>query len=95
MSVPLPPNNFTVRTTVRDAYDTCLMFEHRASDLGRQPSPRVCARLLGYMLLYAPVEAGREYIAREIVACADDRGLIELADYYDRLIRLCECLSKL
>jgi hypothetical protein len=75
MTVPLPPNNFPLGTTVHEAYDACLIFERCASDSGRRPSPRVCARLLGYMLLYVPLQSGREYLGGEIVACANDDDL--------------------
>jgi hypothetical protein len=68
MPVSLPNiNPFRIDTTPSNAYDVCLMFEVRAleqaSDTGgHKPSELVFARLLGYMLIHAPVDSGRDYI---------------------------------
>lgn len=95
MPAPLPPNPFPVGTTVRKAYDKCLGFECSALDSGRRPSPLVCARLLGYMLIHAPVQTGKEHLSREIVACINDEDLRNLGEFYDQhFVRLCEWLLK-
>jgi hypothetical protein len=96
MPVALPCNPFLVGTTPHKAYDICLRFERRVLSL-RQPSPQlVCARILGYMLIHAPVVTGRDYLAQEIIDCADDDTLGKLGKFYDNnLIRLCEYLLRL
>jgi hypothetical protein len=96
MPVALPRNLFLAGTTPHKAYDICLGFERRASNL-RQPLPQlVCARILGYMLIHTPVVTGRDYLAQEIVDCADDDALWKLGQFYDNhFIRPCEYLLRL
>jgi hypothetical protein len=95
MPVALPCNPFLAGTTPHKAYDICLRFERRVLSL-RQPSPQlVCARILGYMLIHAPVATGRDYLAQEIVDCTNDETLGKLGKFYDNhLIRLCEYLLR-
>jgi hypothetical protein len=91
----LPINPFQIDSIPSNAYDVCLMFEVRAleqaSDIGgHKPSELVCARLLGYMLIHAPVDTGRDYLAKEIISCTDDDGLKRLGKFYfDHFIRFC------
>jgi hypothetical protein len=94
MPVSLPINPFQIDSTPSNAYDVCLMIEGRASGAsdtrGHKPSELVCARLLGYMLIHAPIDTGRDYLAKEILSCTDDDGLERLAKFYfNHLIRLC------
>jgi hypothetical protein len=45
---------------------------------------------LGGMLTYAPVDTGRDYLAKEIISSTDDDGLKRLGKFYfDHFIRLC------
>ncbi|KAJ7254700.1 hypothetical protein B0H12DRAFT_1233352 [Mycena haematopus] len=84
---PLPPNPFPATTEHASAYGSCLTLESRDNwgvlidDL--QPgsshsvmfdtmSPVVAARVLGYTLIHAPTEKGRDSIARDIESCHDD-----------------------
>jgi hypothetical protein len=96
MPVALPHKPFLAGTTPHKAYDICFGFERRASNL-RQPLPQlVCARILGYMLIHSPVVAGRNYLAQEIVDCANDDALGKLGQFYDiHFIHLCEYLLRL
>ncbi|KAJ8597922.1 hypothetical protein M405DRAFT_779057 [Rhizopogon salebrosus TDB-379] len=94
MPVSLPINPFQVDSTPSNAYDVCLVFESRASEAsdtgGHKPSELVCARLLGYMLIHAPVDTGRDHLAKEILSCTGDDGLKQLGKFYfDHFIRLC------
>jgi hypothetical protein len=94
MPVNLPINPFQIDSTPSNAYDVCLMIEGRASEAsdtrGHKPSELVCARLLGYMLIHAPVDTGRDYLAKVILSCTDDDGLKRLGKFYfDHFIRLC------
>ncbi|KAJ8597921.1 hypothetical protein M405DRAFT_779056 [Rhizopogon salebrosus TDB-379] len=94
MPVSLPINPFQIDSTPSNAYDVCLVFESRASEAsdtrGHKPSELVCARLLGYMLIHAPVDTGRDYLAKAILSCTDDDdGLKRLGKFYfDHFIRL-------
>ncbi|KAI0354001.1 hypothetical protein OH77DRAFT_571295 [Trametes cingulata] len=45
-------------------------------------SPIVAARVLGYALLYAPHDAGRDALVRDILACDGDLDLGVLAHLY-------------
>ena len=95
MPTHLPSNPFPVDTTEQKAYDVCLAFERCASDSGPSPSALVCARILGYMLIHAPVQTGRYYIAGKVVECANDTALRKLGEfYYDHFVCLCEYSSK-
>ena len=91
MPVPLPKNPFPVDTNPCKAYAICLKFERRASNSGQNsPSPLVCARVLGYMLIHAPVETGRDHMAGAILECANDDALRMLGEfYYVHIISLC------
>ncbi|KAJ8588954.1 hypothetical protein M405DRAFT_792280 [Rhizopogon salebrosus TDB-379] len=94
MPVSLPINPFQIDSTPSNAYDVCLVIEGRASEAsdtrGHKPSELVCARLLGYMLIHAPVDTGRDYLAKAILSCTDDDdGLKRLGKFYfDHFIRL-------
>ncbi|KAJ7576913.1 hypothetical protein C8J56DRAFT_375615 [Mycena floridula] len=53
------------------AYASCLSYEHAASDiasLGRWTDV-IAARLLGYLIIHAPIATGRDNICREINDC--------------------------
>lgn len=85
VSYPLPPNPYPETTVWYTAYDICRQFElstieqtiplHGLSEL-------VCARFLGYMVIEAPNDAGREDISKEILSATGDVGLVDLAKLY-------------
>ncbi|KAG1827694.1 hypothetical protein EV424DRAFT_1598328 [Suillus variegatus] len=92
-SVPLPsnlPNTIPSDSEFNAAYDRCAALQARAPilqlDPPRSPSTLICARILGYMLIYAP---GRHNIAKDISKCVDDNELLHLAQLtYDYFIYL-------
>ncbi|KAJ7196767.1 hypothetical protein GGX14DRAFT_375800 [Mycena pura] len=55
--------------------------------------PEVAGRTLGYALIFAPSDAGRDCVAREVNACNGDiERLAALAHLYIfGLVRVCEC----
>ena len=87
----LPANEFD-RETASDqfnAYARCKSLEERAHSIKKDGLPPfVCARILGYLLTFAPNEEGCVTFAREVNDCRDDSALIALADEYS--IRTCE-----
>ncbi|KAJ3501682.1 hypothetical protein NLJ89_g9227 [Agrocybe chaxingu] len=98
MATPLPPNPFSNLTISHEAFSKCLDLERRreqAQQDGRL-SALICARLLGYLLLEAPVETGRDKIALKIMQCVDDASLQVLREMYkDHLIRCCQHQSEM
>jgi len=72
----------------------CISFEKRVARPTYQPpapAPLVCARLLGYMMVHAPIASGRENIANEILACINDTALANLAKFYiNHFLRCCK-----
>ena len=51
------------------------------------------ARILGYILIHAPVETRRDHMAGEILECANDDELSKLGEFYDvHFINLCGLL---
>jgi hypothetical protein len=93
--VPLPPFPATLisHPTVNYAYNRCLTLEAQADMHQSKPPSLVCARLLGYMLIHAPNDAGRRNVAKDIGSCIDDAKLLELAQlYFCHFVRLCEYL---
>ncbi|KAF5350969.1 hypothetical protein D9756_008340 [Leucocoprinus leucothites] len=82
---PLPPNPYPTTTVWYNAYDICRQFERRTTQPAAPPSGLFeleCARFLGYMVMEAPNDAGRENISKEIMSAADDAGLADLAKLY-------------
>ncbi|KEP48975.1 HNH endonuclease [Rhizoctonia solani 123E] len=75
MPTPLPPlaNLFQGEEAVRTAYARILPLEN---------SNLMLIRILGWMLIHAPHEAGRAYVARCINQCQDDPQIIEEARYH-------------
>ena len=96
MSTPLPrPNPFDVTNQFAShcAYINCLGLEDRHAAVTKSGNLTVliCARFLGYMLVEAPSDAGRDNIASEIIRCANDEALQTLAELYkNHFIRCCE-----
>ena len=81
----------------RDAYNMCLDFESR-STLQNDPtstfSPLVLSRFLGYMILEAPTDNGRTNFSNEVIACANDGSLKDIAMFYIiHFLWCCECQS--
>jgi hypothetical protein len=62
----------------------CLDLETHHSTVKKVGKPMVliCARFLGYMLIEAPVDAGREGFASEVARCIDDEALQAQAELY-------------
>lgn len=90
---PLPANEFDSKTSQFSAYARCESLEERAHNLKRDGlPPLVCARILGYMLLHAPTDEGRDKVVTEIMSYAGDSDLMDLAQSYsNNFIRCCEC----
>lgn len=92
---PLKPNpyNLTTQFVLCSAYSKCLNLEPRheqVQNIVRLPV-LVCARFLGYMLLEAPTDGGREDFAWEIGRCSGDDAMQEQAQLYsDHLLRICK-----
>lgn len=88
----LPPNTFPAGTQKFTAYARCMQLEERASELQSDgPSPLVCARVLGYMLKYAPTQHGLVNTAAAINDCPGHSELTRLAEFYfNTFIRCCE-----
>ena len=58
----------------------------------RGPSVLVCARLLGYMIMHAPIHEGRDNISNEISSCHNFQEMVIAAcKYIDHFVRCCEC----
>ncbi|KAH6892759.1 hypothetical protein BKA70DRAFT_1162059 [Coprinopsis sp. MPI-PUGE-AT-0042] len=77
----LPTNPYTDNETWRDAYNACLTLEQRADPA--RPVEIIHARLLGYLLIYAFDDEGRDVTSIDILRCAGEKGeLNELARRY-------------
>ncbi|KAG5653993.1 hypothetical protein H0H81_008575 [Sphagnurus paluster] len=95
---PLPPapSSFLPSTVLYNAYERCLNYEAETVETTStqnpdQLRPLIAARILGYLLLHAPMEEGRIFLSEEIMACLDARAMFDLARVYnDNLIRICE-----
>lgn len=85
---PLPANPYHRHTNPgwHDAYNVCLEFQ-----TGQQQQ-RVKVRVLGYLIIEAPVAEGRDYVCNEILSCERDlQKLLVIAEKYTFLfLRLCE-----
>lgn len=93
MAQALPPNQYPPGPW-HDAYKRCLDFETHAPDF---PPPRsgptrlVSARLLGYMMLEAPGDKGRDTMSREIISATSDAAIDSLAKHFlYHFVRCCE-----
>ncbi|KAF8895162.1 hypothetical protein BD779DRAFT_1668499 [Infundibulicybe gibba] len=93
MPTPLPrlnPFESTHLPLSHRAYHRCLDLEdrHTSVKMSGKLTVLICARFLGFMLVEAPVDAGREDFASEVVRCTDDEALQALANLYkNHLIR--------
>ena len=84
-SQPLPANPFVACSPEFNAYTHCLSWEVHAPDTDVQEDkipPLLGARLLGYMLLYAPTHSGCLNTANQINDCTDEVELLQLAEHY-------------
>ncbi|KAF8167096.1 hypothetical protein B0H34DRAFT_812323 [Crassisporium funariophilum] len=94
MPEPLPrpnPYDLTSHLVLHSAYNKCLDLETRYEQVKKSflLQVLVCARFLGYMLLRAPTDGGREDFAWEIWRCSGDETMQELAQLYsDHLLRI-------
>ncbi|KAK0451323.1 uncharacterized protein EV420DRAFT_1560326 [Desarmillaria tabescens] len=91
---PLPANPF-LQAGFYAAFNLCLSLESR-SHLVSLPDPRhppviLCARILGYALIEAPTNVGRDHMAKSINDGSTDDTLLALGKYYaQRLLRIFE-----
>lgn len=92
--LPLPnPYDSTTNSILHPAYNRCLDLEARNEQVKETVSlgVLVCARFLGYMLLHAPTDGGREDFGWEIYRCSNDDAMQQLAQIYsDHLLRICK-----
>ena len=82
---------FALDNASLDAYDVCIELEDKASDEEELRN----ARLLGYLILYAPSSAARYEIVKTIHSCSGEKeDLQELSTLYmDFFVRRqCLCL---
>ncbi|KIM43725.1 hypothetical protein M413DRAFT_387497 [Hebeloma cylindrosporum] len=90
MNQPLPPNPYSAVTNLEwhNAYSCCLDFQNETTSVAQITR----ARVLGYLIIEAPIQEGRTYVCDEILRCnGNSDKLWELADLYiTHLIRLCE-----
>jgi len=93
---PLPrPNPFstTEQGPSHTAYQMCLHLEDRQAIVRQSEETRlsvlVCARFLGYMLVEAITETGRQNVAAEIISSVDDDQLQNLAETHKNYFILC------
>ena len=102
---PLPRNEFSPGDLCT-AYDRCLWLETLPTwNTDDEPEveytlrlpPSVAGRVLGYGLLYAPNDTGRDSLVRDILSCGEDTELFAgLADLYVYgLIHACASLRHL
>ena len=108
-SLPLPENTCVIGEH-RPAYDICLWLqdcdcwdettaknESDSEYIMWNVPPPTAARVLGYGLLYATNERGREALARDVLSCGRDQellaGLTHL--YVHGLIGVCAWLYSL
>ncbi|KAJ8584280.1 hypothetical protein M405DRAFT_747326 [Rhizopogon salebrosus TDB-379] len=83
MPTPLSPNTYP-EGLWREGYKICLEFESKAISTplpSSDPSCLVCARFLGYMILEAPTDHGRDNISRQIIDCVDEDEQVELMKF--------------
>jgi hypothetical protein len=83
--VPLPANPYKGDQIVwREAYKVCLALElraHHSPITTPQYSLLIYERLLGYMIVEAPIPLGRTFIATKINSCSSDESLLQLAEF--------------
>jgi hypothetical protein len=92
---PVSQTSFQPSSEPHNAYIRCLKFEESTGKATSQDQTRfsevVGARLLGYLLIYAP---SPDSLAREITSAEDDAALYDLAKLYlNRFIGCCESPS--
>lgn len=74
---PLPPNPYSgvINPEWHNAYSCCLDAENGTS------VQIIKARVLGYLIIEAPIQEGRIYVCHEILrCCGDSEKLRNLAD---------------
>ncbi|KAF8575615.1 hypothetical protein K439DRAFT_1369508 [Ramaria rubella] len=93
---PLPVNPYAAGSQTHQAYKICLALQENAANSPTPcqwksgPSSLICSRLLGYMIIYAPTEAGRMNITKELNSCIKGAAqLYQLAKFFiDRYLRV-------
>jgi hypothetical protein len=84
---PLPcPSKVTIRNAnALSAYERCYNFQENSE------ASRESARILGYMILYAPSPNAEHEIVKQIHSCQNNVALKDLALYYrDNFIKPCK-----
>ncbi|KAF5313466.1 hypothetical protein D9611_008612 [Ephemerocybe angulata] len=87
---PLPPNPYRVTDQVdlHGAYNECLNHEREAMNSEGGDKEVINARCLGYLLLEAPCEEGRDSVAAQIIGCEGYQGRSNLAvGYIEHMFR--------
>ncbi|KAH6916041.1 hypothetical protein BKA70DRAFT_1254582 [Coprinopsis sp. MPI-PUGE-AT-0042] len=78
-ATPLPPNPYDENTQSHSAYEACLTLQ----EVSRTKEEIMHSRVLGYLLIHAPVEEGRGHVANEILMCGgNQRFLYDVAMLY-------------
>lgn len=94
----LPENPYPPGSNAHQAYINCLALERIAPGVVVNPSdnlpPLVRARFLGFMILCAPTEQGRENFCRDVTFCSGSNDMMQMALDYCRCF-LRACLSSL
>jgi hypothetical protein len=86
--LPLNPYDANAQASWYHAYSICLQIEGSSTNA----DTTVNARLLGYLILEAPVDEGRHYLCAEILECSnDDAAFHKLATMYrNHFLRFCK-----
>ena len=91
-----PPSHFSPEQCI--AYDRCKRYElsqapgiQTSPDNSQYFQPIVAARVLGWMLVYAPCSEGRAALAEDICNCQNEEALYDLAITFKySLLRCCK-----
>ncbi|KAG8938888.1 hypothetical protein FRC04_007344 [Tulasnella sp. 424] len=81
---PLPANDYPSDSPHFHAYERCLELERSEEKASGNSSipPKICGRILGYMMREAPTSDGCDNVQREIESCESDEVLHALAHFY-------------
>lgn len=94
LPLTLPIANATQLWT--SAYATCLAYENAAVGMVAPDhwTDIIAARVLGYLVIHAPIDSGRDNICREINDCHHNHQKLNLLAtlYRDCFVRCCEFL---
>ncbi|KAG9012060.1 hypothetical protein FRB93_002203 [Tulasnella sp. JGI-2019a] len=86
---PLPDDPFPSNSAFFAAYERCKALERSNTVVHNGPLLALRGRILGYMLIHAPIDEGRVNVRNEIESCETEANLMDLAQFYlDRFIRI-------